>query len=179
MSGILGTFSWGHSTLAEVQQSCEHTAFFAGLILLWLLVWRTACALWAVEAQRIFPRKLYRGQEMREEKEKLCADAAAVYWIFSRSAQPLRYTQINAERFGSWSWGEASLTVTPLGTHHLQSGGFRILPSSKCVRRRQCHSLTVPFLPTEHAGWPQVIVQGDKLRADLQRGLCRLKMVEG
>lgn len=23
--------------------------------------------------------------------------------------------------------------------------------------------LTVPFLPTEYAGWPHVIVQGDKL----------------
>lgn len=32
--------------------------------------------------------------------------------------QPLQYNRISAERFGGWSWGEVSLTVTPLwGTH--------------------------------------------------------------
>lgn len=115
MSGHLGTLDWGQSTLAEFQQRCEHTDFLAGLTLPWLLVWRTAYAPWALEAQKIFPRKLYHGQEMGEQKENICADAAAVYWTFSCSAQPLRYTRINAEQLGSWSWGEVSLIMTALG----------------------------------------------------------------
>ena len=73
---------------------------------------------WALEAQGVSPRKLYHGsREMGEQKEKLCAGAAAVYWISSCSAQPLRYTRISAEQFGSWLWGEFSLPVTSLGTH--------------------------------------------------------------
>lgn len=54
---------------------------------------------------------------MGEQKENVCADAAAVYWIFSCSAQPLRYTRINAEQLGSWSWGEVSLIMKVLGGH--------------------------------------------------------------